>query len=272
VEPKYQNISDRTNSGLYIPKGYNSNPDKTSFSRFAASLTAFVAFASALGFVLALLHEIGYVSHYGIPVELIKLNQTTIIEYVSAGLLLSSIFGITFFMWFIANFSDPRTHKSKIWFLWTFFVWANVLLAPGIVYSSLKGYLTLFGNSAYISIPLLILQLVLLSPLIKKNIRLSYRLRLTNSKIFFVFFFWVILSLCSLSYTSGIMDSSLQRIYLVPSVKPDSLIIRIYGDNIICCPIINNTTLQKEFFILNTNTPNITFSSRTFKDPPIVSK
>ena len=54
-----------------------------------------------------------------------------------------------------------------------------------------------------------------------------------------------------LSSTLGEAEAFNQRVFLVPSTQPDSIVVRVYGDKILCAAIDHNAKKPlKQFYIL----------------------
>jgi hypothetical protein len=242
-----------TNTGLYLPNGSYLPKEKKSPWSIILSALAAVPIIGSLGYLLAFLHEVGYTSYFGMPVDLINLNTTNILEGVGSVLLLSLTIGITFAMWILSKYSGPR----RIWLSkLTFF---NYLIVGPLLYTSIKGYFP--GRfSLYITVALSIIQIVLLMSLnLKKNIQFK-----PNFQQILVLVVFGLMALCFLAYEGGYTDVLNQRSYLIPSTNPDSVVIRIYGDNVVCAPVVT-TTVQRSFFVLQLNNPNLKLTSKPFQ-------
>lgn len=221
--------------------------------------------APPLGYTLAYTYERGYCGWFEIPKELIMLDWTTIIIGVSAALAGSSIL-----MWFIAMLLLPgkpgkrmgpirgRAYFFALVFFLSFFVAYKYLLVKEALY-----VITYLATIAII---------LFLMPIFDKSVKgvKGYRAKLEKHDelrtkteypfmkrlglkgaliimlLFGVFFF---------SYLEGRAQAMNQDEFYVPSTYPNSVVLRIYGDNIICAPVFDKARgeVEKTFFILKTN-------------------
>jgi len=221
----------------------------------AQILTA-VPLLGSVGYILAFLHEIGYTSYFSMPNEFIKLDTTTILEGVGAALLLLLVFGLTFILWAVGNLSEPRRRSLST------LAMINVILTTPFLYASMRNYL---GDiSAYITIGLLLLQLLILSIVTRnKASRGKVRLNLSGRPVLSLAL-WGLFAVCLLAWVGGSTDVLFQREYLIPSTNPNSVVLRIYGDNIICAPLTDDSIIERSFFVLKLDEPNLTLHLREF--------
>jgi hypothetical protein len=225
---------------------------KSPWSLLATALSI-IPILGSVGLILALLHEIGYTSYYGLPIEFIRLDSS-ILQYVAPPLLLAFSFGITFIVWVLITFS------SKKWYL-SLLAYCNLLVTPAVLYASLRDYFG--GSSSWVALALLVLQLI---PMImfglnkERNDKLEGEIK-KRSKYLLTWVFIGLLFLCGLAYSSGSTDVLFCHTYLIPSTNSDSVVLRIYGDNVVCAPLANNnTSIERKFFILDLSSQNLTLS------------
>ena len=230
---------------------------KSPWSLLATTLSI-IPILGSVGLILALLHEIGYTSYYGLPIEFIRLDSS-ILQYIAPPLLLAFAFGITFVVFVLIYFST----KNRCLFVLAF---CNLILTPGVLYASFREY---FGcSSSYVVIVLLIVQIIAMiffglnkekTAIVEGEIKKQARFLLA----------WIIIGLLVLggfAYGSGSTDVLFQTTYLVPSTNPDSVVLRIYSDYAVCASLANNTTIERKFFILDLSSQNLTLSLRKFED------
>ena len=229
---------------------------KVPWGFITTALTA-IPILGAIGFLVAFLHEVGYTSVYQFPIELIRLDSVTILKYVALTLLLLFAFGVTGVV--LAAIVNNNSRG-----IYVFLGYANFIIIPVLIYASFKNYFG--GSSPYISLGILVFQSLLLVPLNWKNgddVNLQQKIK-AITKYWPAFTVTILIILCILAYISGTMDASFQRTYLSPSTNPDSVVLRIYGDNVICATLADNTTIKRSYFVLKLNEPDLVLSAREF--------
>jgi hypothetical protein len=222
-----------------------------------------LAAAPILVLTLAFLHEVGRASHYGMPIELVRLETTTIFVNVAQTLLLSLLVGMNLGILLLVG------SRKGFWSVWAF---VNATVTVSVLYASLEGYFTILFPGL-LTIFLFIVEFL---PLVGvRNLDLLH-LDLLHIKDMaprsplmwagvFLFVFVV------MAYASGLIVPTLQRTYFIPSTQPNSVVLRIYGDDLICAPLANDTTIKRSFSILKVS-DNLTLSPRTFPGPLGVAK
>ncbi len=231
---------------------------------FLATIVSIFPILGSLGFLIAFLHEIGYASAFHFPIELIKLDTATILKYIAISLFLLILYGLESAIIALKQYNVKNYQRGKFW---VFIAWANFIFTPVFIFADFKQY---FGHySSYITAGLLILQMVLFIPM---NLKKKDETKITK-KIVSVTKDWptwiigIMFAVASLSFLSGLMDSQFEKTYLVPSTNPDSIVLRIYGDTLLCAPLASDMTIKRSYFILKIDQPNLVLSERKFKTP-----
>jgi len=213
------------------------------------SVIALTPIAAAVGYAMAYLYELGYCSAIGIPGEFIQLQSTNIITAVSR------VF-ISFYLLFWVGFAlllyvnspsrRPLTPIRRRLLMITF-----VLLS---YFTFALGYQRAF-QEWYIAIGLIVCFALVLfvAPLrTRKDVSGGYIARLaaqdeadrqTPDPLAFVTkrigsatigISVFLLALLLLSYLNGEDAATRQEYFLVPSTHKDAVVLRVYGDRLIC--------------------------------------
>jgi hypothetical protein len=240
-------------SRLYLPKGYKVERLKLS----GPVVTLIVAAAPIIASVIAVLHEIGYTSNYGLPVEMIRPETATILISISQALFLMILVGLNYAIFLIVQY-------RKGWR--PFVALFNAIVTSSVIYTSIVGNYVIYFPGL-LTVVLLLFQLV---PLIgiPANSPIRWKMHWSLPRLM-VISVLLLVALGLLAYVSGLTAFNIQRTYLVPYSNPDAIVIRIYGDNIICATV-DNHTVQRSFFILNSN--NVTLTVKTYDYRLIVEK
>jgi len=205
--------------------------------------------AVALGFIMAYLYELGYCSAFGIPSEFIQLQSTNIIAtVVRVFLSFFFLFWVLFFLLlYVNNPNQKRLDPIRRRLLMIAFV---ILVYITIAF----GYHRAF-QEWYFMIPLFVyfMFFLFIGPLLtRRNTTGGYRNKLAAQDeadretsypltlitkyggwtTFGILF--LVLLLLSLSYFSGEDTATRQEYFLVPSTNENSVVLRIYGDELIC--------------------------------------
>jgi len=224
--------------------------------------------ASAIGYGIAYLHELGFNSEFGIPQELIVLNLTTVLTTIGQIIGVFIIMTLAFLMLrYIEHYiltekwaSRLRYNISSILFLIFF---GTLWLA----------YPTLWRDLIYMLIAFLISVLYFWGvhyavPIFTQRKVRGYRQKLKaededennflkRERASFSPFFTVLLILIALyyllstAYLSGEHTARSKEEFLVTSTNSEMVVLRIYGDNIVCAPLDRgNSTITKPLIIL----------------------
>jgi len=210
---------------------------------------------------MAFVYELGFCNEFGIPREYIFVSLTTV--FIAVGSLLGVIAFIYYFFTFLV-FILPNTKNPRIKWIITRIVLLFVLIMPFIII-----FWGLWDNIILLGMIFIIFVFFLfLFPLLsqrkgsyfekleaQRKIDLETRvvedyiiasLGWKNTVIVVLAIFFVILAHCA-----GIAKANKQTEFTIPSTYPNSVVLRVYGDSLICTPFsrTDNTT-QKRFFII----------------------
>jgi len=227
-------------------------------------LRILLVIAPPLGYALAYTYERGYCDVFEIPKELIVLNWTTIFIGVSAALA-----GSFLFLWFIMMLVIPQPSQKQrrpIWrrlyffsllFFLSFFVAYKYLLVKELLY--IIAYLAAMAIMFFVM------------PIFDKSVKdvKGYREKLeryddlrTKTEYPFmkrlglrgILLIMLLGGAFLFSYLEGRAQAINQDEFYVPSTYPNSVVLRIYGDNIVCAPVNKaRGEIDRAFFILKTN-------------------
>lgn len=213
------------------------------------SVIALSPIAVAIGYIMAYLYELGYCDVFGIPSEFIQLQSTNIIATVGRVFLsFLLLFWVGFSLLLYVNNPNrkPLNPISRRLLIIVFIVLSYITFA--------LGYHRAF-REWYFAIPLFVYFVLVLfvGPFwTRKNVTGGYIAKLAAqdevdrqtphpltfitkhigwATIGILFFVFVVLSL---SYLSGEDTATRQEYFLVPSTNENSVVLRIYGDELIC--------------------------------------
>ena len=221
--------------------------------------------AAPVGYGAAYLREWGFCSAFGIPLEFIQLNITTVLIAITSGI------GVLFFLLWIADlfYTLSQQRKMKAFGPIQRRIYFDVLLL--IVFG---GLWALFPPLQYFW-PLLVYFLVFilsaqfLSPLIAQRqvpgytkkleaqdrmeretpILLDYLIERAGMATVIIGIL-VVLFMASMFFV-GYNEADKQTDYLIPLTHQDSIVLRIYGNNLICTPFnIKTKEVEKTFFVI----------------------
>lgn len=220
--------------------------------------------APPLGYLLAYTHELGYCNVFKIPKELILLDWTTVIVGVSA------TFGASLLLvWFITMLFLPMQSKRpmgpikrRLYFFFLVFV-----------FTLLFSYKYLIVKEVIYPIAYLVALAVFLFliPIFTKDAKeaVGYRNKLAaydelqrkSEAPFFkrvglkeLVLFIFLIGIFPFSYLGGRATAINQDEFYVPSTYPNSVVLRIYGDRLICAQLNKERReVERTYFILRTN-------------------
>lgn len=238
-----------------------SSSTETENGRKSRTLWLTIAAVPLIGYAMAFLYEVGFCGEFGIPREFISLSLTRV--FIAAGALV----GVAFVMfWFVELFLHFAPQPERLIFKHLAFFFSIFLLnlAMSIVFWGLWREIIM----VWLIFVFFMLQLFVL-PLITQRKKGSYLEKLeaqrridfqTRSLLdYFARFFGreiliiilVILVVLVLSYLAGVSQAKKQTEFLIPSTYPDSVVMRIYGDNMICAPFDRQEKeIEGNFFVL----------------------
>lgn len=221
----------------------------------------------AFGFLIAYQYESRFCEAFNIPKEFIELSWLTILSAFSA------IVGIFTLLFLVTNvlfmiFGNIETEGKEI-------IQAKVIrIAPVtlLAFSSLLLYRTLWRESLWMigmAVFLFFLEFVL--PLIterkvkgylKKFIANEERDAYANKKsLFSIMFseqsnnilivFVVLIMIWIIAGMAGNSNAKLQRDFLIPSTYPEAVVLRVYGDNLVCAQFDRSSKeIDNAFFVI----------------------
>ncbi len=212
------------------------------------SIIAISPLAVALGYVMTYLYELGYCSAFGIPSEFISIGTTNVLIAVS-----KVLFSATVLFWVAYTFFTMTTKPKRRGPIRRRFVLLGII---GLIYIVFAIDYPAAWRAWYFIIPLFIALIFLLfiSPLITQSKVEGYRNKLiaqdkidvaTNPINYIeryigrsaVIILLLFLPLIALPYVNGESDATGQENFLVPSTYQSSVVLRIYGDNLICAEL-----------------------------------
>jgi hypothetical protein len=250
----------------------NEAKDSTELIKQFSKWIAFVPIVgSVIAYTLAFIHEVAYCNIYHIPVEFITLNWTTIIIAVAGG-----SFGLMLGIWaYLVLFVVPRYSKNvanPVSKRFSFLLALLLMFMMVFLFLNIQEFLTSIGSLVLIAILLFIGPIFNKEARIKddktsdvlngklfwakriihrtkklfnryKEILSKYdKLQFTNisktPKYFYsimVVLFFTVLIFGGV-YLEGRREAGIKNEFYVPSNNPKLLVLKIYGDNIICVP------------------------------------
>lgn len=210
-------------------------------------ITVIAAASPAIGYGLAYVYQLGYCEFYNIPSDFIILDWTTVLTAVAAS------FGVLFFLSWIALMflsipKDMNSWKKKLFLILMFFV---ILFIFSIFFLTVEEVIELsimFGFTVL---------LILFGPWLSKKISKTNKQKDNKpiqkendtrlDKIFNNVYsksiataIYVIFIIFICVYLAGRAAAMKKDIFYVPSSNPDSIVLKIYGDNIICGEIVES--------------------------------
>jgi len=228
---------------------------------YSAALCGLMA---PIGYAAAYLREWGYCGVYGIPLEFIQLNLTTVLIAIAGSI------GILYILFQIINLfyslASGGTFKNltllQLNIIIVIFI-SIILLAFVAVFRSL---IELWPLLVVIVFYVIFFQLIF--PLLTQRKTKGYENKIAAQMVidnqyksvlnFFGEKFgattaWIILGIFGflfIMYFSGYDAAKTQKDYFIPSTNQNSVVLRIYGDNLICAPFdIKTKKVEKAFFI-----------------------
>jgi hypothetical protein len=227
------------------------------------TIVAIIPIAVALGYIVAYLYELGYCSTFGIPSEFISPDTTHVLIAVSKVFLSAvTIFWVAYV--FIMMTAKPKKRGPIRRRLMLLTIIAVIYIAFAIDYPSAR-------REWYFIIPIFIIFIFLffIGPAIThRNIK-GYRNRLiaqdgidaATNPINYIerhigrslaIMLLLLLPWIALPYFNGETDASEQQNFLVPSTYQNSVVLRIYGDNLICAELDpHGAMLTDRFFMIS---------------------
>lgn len=221
-----------------------------------------VALSPVIGYGLAFLYELGFCLVFEIPREFITLNLTAV--FIAAGSLVVIIF---IFYWLIDIFLRLVPQRDSLLFRELGLFLAISLLPVGllILWWGLWERLIVVAGVFFFFV-----FLEFIMPLFTQRSKGSYLQKLEAQRKYEIagpkgvvehladflgrrafLTFLAIIILLFLAGLAGESKAVKQDKFFVPSTYPDSVVLRIYGENIICAPLdAKEKEIQKNFFVI----------------------
>jgi len=230
MDNRKQNSSNRSKSA---------NMEKTTY---LSLLGGFLAFLLPLGYVLAYIHQVGFCDFFGIPHELIQLNWTITLISISGALAGVLVVGGLFYIPRLFNKGEVGPRKWRaIYTILVFFL----MLYFAIRYATVEEARILLFFSVYFLLLIWLLPYITQrnihgyrKKLIAEDESLKHKLLRTSQILTYV-----ILGLSLLVIFAGFANlegralAMREQAWYTPSTHPQSVVLRIYGENIICAPV-----------------------------------
>lgn len=202
-----------------------------------------IAVAPAFGYGLAYVHERGYCALYHIPADLIHLNLTTVLFAIAA-----SMGGVALLFWlgFMAMTipQDTSATKKNIYLSSILFLF---LLFFGVFYLTVEEFKELsiafgvFLFSIFVFPRILPWLIGKFSPKGERRETLMDRL-VKNKYVRYGYVAILVIAFIFVSaYLAGRADAWNKEIFLVPSSNPELVVLKVYGDNIICGRLVQES-------------------------------
>jgi len=240
--------------------------DRSTLSEGSISLISeglVVTTISIASYVILFAFEAGFANAFSIPLSFIELSLTNVLIVISSllplGYILFSLSNILFI--FFDDFSESTSKIIKKFFPFFILSIALAYLAYGTVLlpAVIRGFILVWMIMFFLEFILPLLtqrgkgnywkkleaQDKLETQIKTLDSILIRRIGVTPSVLVFALI-WVIF----LAYVAGYTGAAKQSTYLVTSTSPEMVVLRIYGDNIICAPFNRNTRGVKPSFVV----------------------
>jgi len=220
---------------------------------FQLSEGIIIAIASVAAYTLTFLYEVGFLSAFEIPINLIRINLDTVL------IAISSIFGFMLIIFAIANFLVMLLPESK--FIQTKIIRISIILLPFLwkifVYKQLGKYLI----HLIIAIAIMVF-LEFIVPIFQFRKKESYseklvademveyeprsrstllgRIRVVLGPFGYVFFIALFIT-AGLVYEAGRVKALTKEYFLVLGESSNIVVLRTYNDLLICAPFNRKT-------------------------------
>lgn len=182
-----------------------------------------------VAYLLAFAFEGGFVSTWNIPIEYVKINLSTVL--VTAAMLLLVLVPFLF-CWtaFVGKYLNQITPRRLLLVLLALAILCGIIAVISFVQWKEKVWIV-------VVVVVSVFALVAL-PRIVEKVRINY----TDGKLktewgvkkMILMAFLVLLLAIGTSYLVGRLRASTQRQFLIPGREKDVVVLRIYGDNLIC--------------------------------------
>ena len=232
---------------------------------------ALIAFGSAFSYFLAFVYERAYCKYFNVPDSLIRPDLTTILAFAAA------LYTFSFSVFWLVNVLYVFFHpgdKKRVSAISRFIRTRGILLLLAIIIAAAYQW-DKYGWLTIIIILSTLFILDILPAIITKKKHKTFNTafhasmdgtdrintiwvpikRKFGEQIFIIYLFcW-----CAVSVAGALGQSAAEKQtrFLVPDLKPDSIVVKMYGNNVICISIDRtNKKTGKELTILNLQEPS----------------
>jgi len=221
-----------------------------------------VACSPALAYLFAFTYEAGFAKVFKIPLSFIELNLTTVFVVASAVgivLVILLLFINYLYAFVVTPFRQKKYLIPRICASFTMFIWffAKFLFFGPLLWKQWIGSLLTL---------IFVVMFFFLIPLITQGSKRSYLEKLKahgagapetlvshismHGGWRFVFYLYCLWLLVDLMGAAGQAKAMRQKEFFVPSASPDTVVLRIYRENLICAPFNKEgRTVQRSLII-----------------------
>ena len=202
-----------------------------------------IAVATALGYGLAYVHERGYCEVYHIPFDLIHLDLTTVLVAIAASLGgIALVIWVTFMVMTIPLYISATKKNIYYSLICLFFIFVFGLLYLSV--EEFKQLLIAFSLFLFFifAFPRILPWLIRKSPRRRQRRDIPI-LRWLNNKYlrygYIVILVIIFIFVCT--NLAGRSEAWKKEIFLVPSSHPELVVLKIYGDNVVCGKLVQES-------------------------------
>lgn len=256
-----------------------------SVSEVCQIILVLVPLSGAFGYAMAYLHEMGFCGYFGIPFQLIMIDWTTVVIAIAANFSVISIlyFTIDAFFIYINDLKSEQPHKLILGTIRRRLIYLSLFIVMFVIVFAVSSLARQQWDYVWPGILILFLFLVWLyfvAPIRAFKDVSGYRNKLkaqdekdrkTRALLSWLadFIGWsstlillVAVFVLVLSFLVGDSTARDQEYFFVPSTNQQSVILRIYGDKLICTPIIGKNDkdqfeVTRNFFVLRLDEPKL---------------
>ncbi|MET0463737.1 MAG: hypothetical protein ABW007_11310 [Chitinophagaceae bacterium] len=245
------------------PQATSEKKDQEGQKRLPLSEAVLLTLASAGAYLLAFIYEYGYATFFGIPMHLINVSLINLLASgVVVMLLIISSFMTIDTIFPLTNLKHPYLAKYIPRVIGLFFIWVFV---PSVMYGSDYSWVIIITVGTYC----LLVSWIFIAPLVvyrgkgkwteRYNAELlsrrqksspdfdkfiEKRLGIKQSKLTLA----MLAMSMAIIYRAGENVAKIQRDFFVIDTSPAMVVLRVYGDNMICAPFDRNAHEVKRSF------------------------
>lgn len=203
------------------------------------SVTGILAVTPIVGYTVTFAHEMGYCLYFRIPFAFIRPDLTTIAAASVAVFL--AIYIIIFFGGLFTWFSRDIKFKQAFLFYFLTFTFAACLTAAD---TSSAGWITFLITAAKLVIAATVAYAFILfsPPTARQTIIVPGAKQPAGPSQALNCLHACVPWLCAvllIAFTTGRRSAAFQEYFFVPSIAPDTVVLRIYGDSLVCGSLDN---------------------------------